>query len=90
MFYFESQSSTKIILQGATVFPLYIILCADILATFIKLNKDIKSTCLNNTDYKISQDADKASLVLDGSSKSLFAALDTIAFFYFSGLKINN
>lgn len=37
------------------------------------------------TDYKISQYEDNASLVLHGSSKSLFAALDMVAFFYFSG-----
>ena len=56
----------------------------------IKQNKDIKGIYVKNTEHKISQYADDTSLALDGSPKSLFAALDTIEFFSsFSGLKIN-
>lgn len=57
----------------------------------IKQNKDIKGICINDTEHKISQYADDTSLVLDGSPKSLFAALETIDFFHsFSGLKKNS
>lgn len=41
------------------------------------------SICKNNTEHKISKYADDTSLVLGGSSKSLFAALDTIDRFLF-------
>lgn len=45
----------------------------------------------NGKEHKISQYADDTTLVLDGSSESLFAALDTIDLFStFSGLQINS
>ena len=46
---------------------------------------------ISDEEHKISQYADDTSLTLDGSSKSLFAALDTLNIFYeLSGLKINS
>jgi hypothetical protein len=46
---------------------------------------------MNGEEHKISQYADDTTLALDGSSKSLFAALDTINYYStFSGLKINS
>jgi hypothetical protein len=38
---------------------------------------------IKNIQYKISQYADDTSLALDGSPQSLFAALDTIEYFFF-------
>ena len=62
--------------QGDPIAPYLCIICADILAIYIKQNsKYAQDTCL----------------ILDGSPKSLFTALDTIDFFSnFSGLKINS
>jgi hypothetical protein len=76
--------------QGGPIAPYLFILCAEILAVLIKQNKDIKGIYVKNTEHKISQYADDTLLALDGSPKSLFAALDTIEFFSsFSGLKVN-
>lgn len=47
----------------------------------IKQNKDIKGIFINNIEHKISQYPDDTLLVLDGSHKSLLAALETIYFF---------
>jgi hypothetical protein len=77
--------------QGDPIAHYLFILCAEILAILIKQNKNIKSVCIENTEYKISQYADNMSLALDGSPQSLFAALDTIEYFpTFSGLRINS
>ena len=76
--------------QGDPVAPYLFIICAEILAIMIKQNKDIKGIVINDKEHKISQYADDTSLTLDGSSESLFSALETIEFFSsFSGLKIN-
>ena len=76
--------------QGDPVAPYIFLLCVEILALLIKQNKDIKGIVINDKEHKLSQYADDTSLALDGTPKSLFAALDTIDFFSkFSGLKIN-
>ena len=77
--------------QGDPIAPYLFILCAEILALLIKQNTDIKGIIINGEEHKISQYADDTTLALDGSPKSLFAALDTINYFStFSGLKINS
>ena len=77
--------------QGDPIAPYLFLLCAEILAILIKQNKDIKGIVVNEKEHKLSQYADDTSLALDGSPKSLFAALDTLDFFsQFSGLKINS
>ena len=51
-------------------------------------NKDIKGIYIGNSEYLISQYADDTVLILDGSEKSLNAALDELhLFFRSSGLK---
>lgn len=76
--------------QGDPVAPYLFLLCAEILAILIKRNKDIKGIIVNDKEHKISQYADDTSLTLDGSEKSLHAALDTLDYFSkISGLKVN-
>ena len=76
--------------QGYPVASYLFILCTEILAILIKQNTDIKGIFINYNEHKISQYADDTSLTLDGSPKSLFAALDPIDFYSsFSGLKVN-
>ena len=58
------------------IFSLYV------LAIMIKQNKDLKGIVINDKEHKISQFADDTPLTLDGSSESLFSALETIEFFF--------
>ena len=69
--------------QGNPVAQYLFILCAEILTIFIKQNTDIKGIFIDNKEHKISQYADDTSLVLDGSPKSLFAALHILILFKF-------
>ena len=53
-------------------------------------NNDIKGILINGKEYKLSQYADDTQLILDGTEKSLKAAMETLKQFYImSGLKIN-
>ena len=55
-----------------------------------KENNDIKGIIINGNEYKLSQYADDTQLILDGTEKSLKAALDLLKTYYImSGLKIN-
>ena len=50
----------------------------------------IKGIHINETEYLLTQFADDTSLILDGSEKSLNAALNEINYFSkYSGLRIN-
>ena len=77
--------------QGDPIAPSLFILCAEILSLLIKHNKDIKGLKLGNLEIKITQFADDTTLILDGSLKSLQAALNTIEIFgSISGLNMNS
>ena len=72
--------------QGDPISPYLFILCAEILGKMILKNNDIRMTL----EYKLSQYADDTQLILDGTEKSLKAAMETLKQFYImSGLKIN-
>ena len=56
----------------------------------IRKNNGIKGIIINDKEYKLSQYADDTQLILDGTEKSLKAALDILKTYYImSGLKIN-
>jgi len=76
--------------QGDPISPYIFILCAEILATKIRNNNNIKGIKIGNTEYKFSQYADDSSVLLDGSSKSLNETLKELAdFAQYSGLNVN-
>lgn len=74
--------------QGDPISPYLFILCAEILGKMVRQNSDIKGLTINGTEYKLSQYADDTQLILDGTEKSLKAALYSLKQFYvMSGLK---
>ena len=76
--------------QGDPAAPYIFLLCAEILSTLIKYYKEIRGFKINDNELKISQYADDTTLTLDGSARSLFAALDTLELFsQMSGLYMN-
>ena len=75
--------------QGDPIAAYLFILCAQILTYLIEQNQDIKGILIDK-EIRLCQFADDTTLILDGSEKSLKAALNTIEIFgSFSGLKMN-
>ena len=71
--------------QGDPVSPYLFILCAEILGKMVRKNKEIKGISINGKEY-----ADDTQMILDGTEKSLKAALNLLKQFYImSGLKIS-
>ena len=55
----------------------------------VRKNKETKGISINGKEYKLSQYADDTQLILDGTEKSLKAALNLLKQFYIMlGLKI--
>ena len=76
--------------QGDPLSPYLFLLCAQVLYLMIVNNKDIKGIFIDGREYKLTQFADDTTLILNGTKKSLNAALNTLAMFgSFSGLTIN-
>ena len=77
--------------QGCPLSPYLFILSAEILAKAIRSNKNIKGISVNNSEIKISQYADDTTFILNGTSESLSATLQTIETFgSMSGLRLNS
>ena len=77
--------------QGCPLSPYIFIPCAEILASAVRKDKNIKGIKINGVECKISQYADDTTLFLDGSKTSLQASLDSLDHFSIvSGLKVNS
>ena len=76
--------------QGDPISSYIFLVCAEILATKIRHNDNIKGITINETEHKLTLYADDTTAILDGSEKSLREAVKEINDFYlYSGLKIN-
>ena len=76
--------------QGDPLSPYIFIICAKFLSTKLRKNKNIKGIKIELKEFKISQFADDATVILDGSDDSLNHTLEELEkFSKISGLKIN-
>ena len=76
--------------QGDPISPYLFLLCAQVLFLMIVNDKEIRGITVNKHTFKISQFADDTTLILDGSKRSLLAAMNTLEIFgSISGLKLN-
>ena len=76
--------------QGDPIVAYLFIISAQILFLFVENNKCIGQIKLGRANYKITPFADDTTLILDGTSVSLLAALNTLEKYgSYSGLKIN-
>ena len=86
--FFQLQRGVR---QGCPLSPYLFILSAEILAKAVRSNKNIKGISVNNSEIKISQYADDTTFILNGTSESLSATLQTIETFgSMSGLRLNS
>ena len=82
--FFQLQRGVR---QGCPLSPYLFILSAEILAKAARSNKNIKGISVNNSEIKISQYADDTTFILNGTSESLSATLQT--FGSMSGLRLD-
>ena len=86
--FFEIQRGVR---QGCPLSPYLFILSAEVLATAIRKNTNIKGISVNDVEIKLSQYADDTTLILDGSDESLRSSLATLDdFSKVSGLRLND
>ena len=83
--FFEIQRGVR---QGCPLSPHLFILSAEVLATAIRKNTNIKGISVNDMEIKLSQYADDTTLILDGSDESLRSSL--AKFSKVSGLRLND
>ena len=71
--------------------PYLFILSAEVLATTIRKNTNIKGISVNDVEIKLSQNADDTTLILDRSRESLLSSLAILDdFSKVSGLRLND
>ena len=76
--------------QGDPISPYLFIIASQILTILTLNNKKIKGIFCGSTEIKLSQFADDTTLILDGTSQSLQAALNVLEVFgSLSGLRVN-
>ena len=86
--FFEIQRGVR---QGCPLSPYLFVLSVEVLAKAIRKDRNIKGILVNQRELKISQYADDATLILDGSKDSLSASLNILdKFSEISGLRLNN
>ena len=86
--FFETQRGVR---QGCPLSPYLFILAAEVLASAIRKNGNIKGITVNNIEIKISQYADDTTLILDGSKNSLLSSLAVLDdFSKVSELRLND
>ena len=77
--------------QGDPISCYQFILAAEILALLISINPNIADLNIGGIHYKLEQLADDTTLILDGTTNSLQAALNTLEIYCtLSGLKVNS
>ena len=86
--FFEIQRGVR---QGCPLSPYLFILSAEMLASAIRKNINIKGIYVNGMEIKSSQYADDTTLILDGSHESLLSSLAMLEdFSKVSGLRLND
>ena len=76
--------------QGDPIAAYLFIICAEILLLMINNNDSITGIKIADTTHKITQFADDTTIILNGTSVHLLAALNTLEVYRsYSGLKIN-
>ena len=86
--FFEIQRGVR---QSCPLSPYLFILSAEVLATAIRKNANIKGISVNGVEIKFSQYADDTTLKLDRSRESLLSSLATLDdFSKVSGLRLND
>ena len=77
--------------QGDPISPSLFSFAAQILTILILNNQNIKGKFCSNIEIKLSQFVDDTTLILDGTSQSLQAALNVLEVFrLLSGQRVNN
>ena len=86
--FFDIQRGVR---QGCPLSPYLFILLAEVLATAIRKNTNIKGISVNGVEIKLSQYAGDTTLILDGSCESLVSSLAMLDdFSKVSGLRLND
>ena len=86
----ESFSLGRGVRQGCLMSPYLFIISAEILANFIRRDKDVKGFMTGEVKHKLSQFADDTMLILDGSEGSFCRATEVLdGFQVTSRLKVN-